>query len=85
MIKNKKKLSIALTMIFGISFSQQFQNNYCDLDCLEEAFELSEGIIEGYGGHQQAYEHFEIIYDMCTAIFCNQDGSYSNESDNPRN
>lgn len=82
---NKKILTISLVMIFSLSFSQQFQNNYCDLDCLGEAFELSDSIIEGDGGHQQAYEHFEVIYDTCTAIFCDADGSYNDPSDNPRN
>ncbi|MGJ8593552.1 MAG: hypothetical protein ACSHXF_13455 [Aquaticitalea sp.] len=67
---------MVLLMIFSMSFAQQYQNNYCDLDCMDQAFELSDGIIEGGGGHQQAYDHFEAIYDNCTATYCDSEGGY---------
>jgi len=56
-------------MLFGVSVAQQFENGACDLGCMEEAFELTDPIAEG-GDYEQAYEHFEAIYNHCTATYC---------------
>lgn len=75
-MKNYKIImSFLLIMAFTLSFGQQFQNNYCDLDCMDQAFELTDSIAEE-GDYQQAYDHFEAIYNHCTATYCNADGSF---------
>lgn len=66
---SKKSIIIVFIMLFGVSVAQQFENGACDLGCMEEAFELTDPIAEG-GDYEQAYEHFEAIYNHCTATYC---------------
>jgi hypothetical protein len=73
----KVKFVVFLLMIFSFSFSQQFENNYCDLDCMDQAFELSDPIAYEDNDYEQAYDFFVTVYEHCTATYCASDGSFN--------
>lgn len=69
-MNKKTKILFFMTLsIVSLSFMKQYENDYCDLDCMEQALDLTDPIA-AEGDYQQAYEHFEAIYEYCTSNLC---------------